>query len=221
MNGKELFTMLGELDENLVEDAWTEESGYTIIDESGPLHFLKIAAATAACVAAVTVGIYGFMRFNPGNVYSPNENDSFNSDGVYLPNESNSLDISISANSNPESSEISDIDEKPPQEKENPINIVDGNTDGLGDAEKLDNYDYAVIYVDETNASEENPISICIYGHGGDDRENAKCVSETIQITGTGRYTIRYSRLWGAGTQNILVIDPINESLLLKGKWLP
>lgn len=214
--------MLGELDENLVEDAWTEESGHiTIVDEPAPLRFLKIAAAAAACVAAVTVGIYGFMRFNPGNVYSPNENDSFNSGGVYLPNESNGLDISISVNSNSESSEPSDIDEKPPQEKENPINIVNGNTDGLVDAEKLDNYDYAVIYVDETNASDENPISICIYGHGGDDRENANCVSETIQITGTGRYTIRYTRLWGAGTQNILVIDPINESLLLKGKWLP
>lgn len=217
MNGKELFTLLGELDENLVEDAWTEESGYTIIDEYGPLHFLKIAAAAAACVAAVTVGIYGFMRFNSGNVYLPNESDS----NVYLPNKNNSLDISISVSSNSESSEASDTDEEPPQEKENSINIVNDNTNEFGDAEKLDNYDYAVIYIDETNASEDAPISVCIYGYGGDNRENAKCVSETIQITGTGRYTIQYSRLWGAGTYNILVIDPINENLLLKGNWLP
>ncbi len=213
--------MLGELDENLIEDAWTEESGFTIIDEHGPLRFLKIAAAAAACVAAVTVGIYGFMRFNPGNVYSPNENDSFNSGGVYLPGENNSLDISISVSSNSESSEQSDIDEKPPQEKENPINIVNDNTNEFGDAEKLDNYDYAVIYVDETNASEEAPISVCIYGYGGDNRENAKCVSETVQITGTGRYTIQYSRMWGAGTYNFLVVDPIDENMLLKGNWLP
>lgn len=209
--------MLGELDENLVEDAWTEESGFTIIEEHRALRFPKIAAA--ACAAVIIAGVCGFVRFNSGSVYPPNESEN----SVYFPAANSGSDIGVNASSNPESSETSDTDEEPPQEKENPINIVNNNTNGFGDAEKLDNYDYAVIYVDETNASDENPISVCIYGYGGEekDRKNAKCVSETIQITGTGRYTIRYSRSWGAGTWNYIVIDQASEDLILNGNWLP
>lgn len=71
-NGKQLFELLGELDENMVEDAWLEHGEEVIImEQKSPLRFVKIAAGIAAAIAIVGGGIYGFNRYKNSLGYSP------------------------------------------------------------------------------------------------------------------------------------------------------
>ncbi len=70
-NGKQLFELLGELDENMVEDAWLEHGEEVIImEQKSPFRFVKIAAGIAAAVAIVGGGIYGFNRYKNSLGYS-------------------------------------------------------------------------------------------------------------------------------------------------------
>lgn len=206
MNGKDFFELLGNLDEDIVEDAWTEESGIvTIIEERSPLSFWKIAAAAAACIALITVGVYSSLKLRPDDVVSPGE-----SDVTYI-------ESSSAESSETESNVHGNISKIPP----NPENtIVIGETNL---AEKQDNEDYAVIYVAETNASEDTPIYITIYAfyYGA---EEDKPVSETVKITGSGEYNVHYTRPWGAGTMNCLRIkfgDDFTFDPILNGTWIP
>lgn len=76
-NGKELFKLLGDLDEEMVEDAWAEHGEEVIIMERrSPLGFVKIAAAAAAAILVVGGGIYGFTRFKNSFGVSPGASES-------------------------------------------------------------------------------------------------------------------------------------------------
>lgn len=72
MNGKELFKLLGDLDENMVEDAWAEhDDEVIIIEQKSPMRFVKIAAAAAAGIAVLAGGFYGYTRLRNSVGYSP------------------------------------------------------------------------------------------------------------------------------------------------------
>lgn len=96
-NGKELFKLLGDLDENMVEDAWAEHGEEVIIMENrSPLRFVKIAAAAAA-IAVVGGGIYGFTKFKNSVGFSPAASE-FSEDGSSAAEEfSERIDIDFSA----------------------------------------------------------------------------------------------------------------------------
>lgn len=71
-NGKQLFELLGDLDENMVEDAWLDHGEEVIImEERSPFRFVKIAAGIAAAVAIIGGGIYGFNRYRNSIGFSP------------------------------------------------------------------------------------------------------------------------------------------------------
>lgn len=71
-NGKQLFELLGDLDENMVEDAWLDHGEEVIImEERSPFRFVKIAAGIAAAVAIIGGGIYGFNRYRNSVGFSP------------------------------------------------------------------------------------------------------------------------------------------------------
>lgn len=83
MNGKDFFELLGDLDEDIVEDAWTEESGIvTIVEKRSPLSFLKIAAA-AACIALMAAGVYGFLKART-DITDPNDPDSSYGESAFV-----------------------------------------------------------------------------------------------------------------------------------------
>lgn len=72
MNGKELFTLLGDLDEELVEDAWAEHDDEVIIlEDRSPMRFVKAAAAVAAGIAVLAGGFYGYTKLRHSAGYSP------------------------------------------------------------------------------------------------------------------------------------------------------
>lgn len=71
-NGKQLFELLGDLDENMVEDAWLDHGEEVIImEERSPFRFVKIAAGIAAAIAIVGGGIYGFNKYKNSIGFSP------------------------------------------------------------------------------------------------------------------------------------------------------
>lgn len=71
-SGKELFKLLGDLDEEMVEDAWAEHGEEVIImEQRSPFRFVKIAAAAAAAILVVGGGIYGFTKFKNSFGFSP------------------------------------------------------------------------------------------------------------------------------------------------------
>lgn len=70
--GKQLFELLGELDENMVEDAWAEhDEEVIIIEQKSPMRFVKAAAAIAAGIVVVAGGFYGYSRLRNVVGYSP------------------------------------------------------------------------------------------------------------------------------------------------------
>ena len=71
-NGKQLFELLGDLDENMVEDAWLDHGEEVIImEERSPFRFVKTAVGIAAAVAIIGGGIYGFNRYRNSVGFSP------------------------------------------------------------------------------------------------------------------------------------------------------
>lgn len=76
--GKELFELLGGLDEDIVEDAWTKKGGKIMLNKRGYIGKTIIAAAAVFAVAA---GIFGAYKLNgirsagsePGVILSPSD----------------------------------------------------------------------------------------------------------------------------------------------------
>lgn len=103
-NGKQLFELLGELDENMVEDAWLEHGEEVIImEQKSPFRFVKIAAGIAAAIAIIGGGIYGFNRYKNSLGYSPAAGISDESDAEEFsePDEVSEPEISASEISEP------------------------------------------------------------------------------------------------------------------------
>lgn len=212
-NGKQLFELLDELDEDIVEDAWTKEN--RLLSKTVPknvsenknnrtTHFLKITASAAACAAIAAVVITGLSVVANRNSLGVD---------IVLPGSS------VSENLTPKPK----LDTNPLTLTENTIDITGGNNQKNDPiiAEKTDDYDYAALYINETNASEDEPAYISIYGCIGEDAEKTECVSETVRVTRSGVYVIKYTCPREKGTFSVLNIDTDSENLVLKGKWLP
>lgn len=202
--GKEFFELIENIDEDIVEDAWAEKSGkISIVEARTPLGIFRDIAAAAACIAVIAVGIYGFLKIKTIDV-TPGESgtsyaESFDSTGS---------DAASSAS-------------KVQPDSPNAIAFSEMNR-----AEKSDNENYAVVYINETNAREDMPIYITVYSLLDNWIED-RPVSDTVKVTGSGEYTLHYTGLRGAGSINYLRIEAGDEwenfEIIpsLKGTWIP
>lgn len=221
MNGKAFFELLGDLDEDIVEDAWTEETGIVgIIEERSPLSFLKIAAAAAACIALMTVGVYGFFKART-LIADPNASDSSYSENSEESSDAESSltkeDIKFTA--------LERYGEHAPQielAKEAPGFSV----------QKTDSMNFAVFNVEETNATEEKPVYIMVCCSDSSDFDFIDQVSEKIIITGPGKYVAHYDRKYPVLSMSCIYVETCVEKygdggysqfsgLIMKGHWMP
>lgn len=245
MKSKELFMLIDQIDRRFVEEAWEgdEESGkpIEIVLERSPFHAIKFAAAVAACIVMFGAGFFTIANIRTGEPYQPGSSGAAESPGSSseseLSSDTDSEDsISESSDTSSESgnvSDLSDVDGSDEFSKQG-VYRLDNMVIPYGEVvrteivEKTDNYDYAVIYVDETNATEENPIIADIrrvdeFGNIG------VVVSEKIAITGRGKYGFYYTELRGAGSGCILTLEndfketfnKDKSDLRIVGTWTP
>ena len=233
MNGKDFFELLGDLDEDIVEDAWTEKSGIvTIVEERSPLSFLKIAAAAAACIALMTVGVYGALKFRHNDIVPPSD-----SDVTYI-------ESSLAESSESESSSEENSDAENPRSEEDikftaleryganaPYIDVKQFNPGFS-VQKFDSINFAVFNVERTNATEDKPvyITVCCSDYSGFDFIDP--VSEKIKITGPGKYVARYEEKFPALSMSYIYVETCGEEygdggyiefdgLIIEGQWMP
>lgn len=245
MKSKELFMLIDQIDRRFVEEAWEgdEESGkpIEIVLERSPFHAIKFAAAVAACIVMFGAGFFTIANIRTGETYQPGSSGAaespVSSSESELSSDTGSEDsISESSDTSSESgnvSDLSDVDGSDEFSKQG-VYRLDNMVIPYGEVvrteivEKTDNYDYAVIYVDETNATEENPIIADIrrvneFGQIGD------VVSERLYITGRGKYGFYYTELRGAGSGCILTLEndfketfnKDKSDLKIVGTWIP
>ncbi len=203
MKAEDLFMAIHEIDEDMVEDAWTENDTVVILSESRPFSFWKTATAVAACFAAVISGIFCFTKLKPGDVTSPDSSASF----------------AASSQLSENSSFHSIIDS--PVLTDNQILFDDTHTDKNFYAEKT-NYDgFATLNIEETNATHANPVYLVIYS--GDSLSDENALSNAVCITGPGKYGVYYNRMYDTDSVYRVTIDsiPDNFKLVLKGTWKP
>ena len=243
MKSKELFMLIDQIDKRFVEEAWEgdEEDGKVIevVLERSPFHAIKFAVAVAACIVLFGAGFFTIAKIRTGYQFLPDNSGA--AESINHSSETESSDSTVSENSDTSSEdeaqsnisnvegEISDIYEFVKKGKYTMDYHLPYGTELVSEiVEKDDNYDYAVIYVDETNATEEHPI-IALINQVDLDGKILDTVSEELQITGRGRYGLYYNRPYGAGTLNQLaVINLYDEELSLKGEelrlvgtWIP
>lgn len=203
-NGKEFFELLENIDEDIVEDAWSENSGkITIIEMRTPLGIIRDIAAAAACIAVIAAGIFGFLKIK--NIEA-------------VPGESGtSYTESFDSTGSGAASGVSKVQPDSP----NAVGFSEMNR-----AEKSDNENYAVVYVEKTNANEDIPMYITVYSFLDNWIED-RPVSDTVKVTGPGEYTLHYTGLRGAGSINSLSIEAGDEwenfeiIPFLEGTWIP
>ena len=185
MKAEELAMLINEIDEDMVEDAWTENGTTIIISESRPLSFWKIAVTAAACFAAVIAGVFCFTFPKQGEPISP-----FPADSSYS--------------------------EAPPTFADDNVILYDEvHTDNKFFAEKLGDNNFAMLYIEETNATVEVPAFVTVYDSDG------KAVTETVRIVGSGRYGVYYKQQRSTGDTCRLTIYGLPEGIALKGTWIP
>lgn len=227
MNGKDLFELLGDLDEDIVEDAWapdedivddawTQESrAVMIIEERSPMSFWKAAFLAAAAVCILTVGIFGGLKLHG------------------IQSAESSSDIS------PSSSDVYD--------KLNSV-VTDGhkfNTEFMSDPSsdilytdpviKTDDKNYAVVHISFPNSSKDEHIVLHIrverkeYLYDGGiyllGKYKLTPVGEIIVTESKEQtYRIDYKENAAAGDEYVLGLYTTRESGELvhaEGEWLP
>lgn len=187
MKAEELAMIINEIDEDMVEDAWTENGTTIIISESIPLSFWKVTAAAAACFVAVIAGVFCFT----------------------IPKHEEPVP------SYPADSSYSESDTSPTLVEDNIILYDEAHTDNKFFAEKLNDNNFAMLNIEETNATAENPAFITIYDSDG------KAVTETVRIIGSGRYGVYYRQQWSMEDTCCLTVSGLPEGIVLKGTWTP
>ena len=247
MKSKELFMLIDQIDKRFVEEAWEgdEEDGKVIevVLERSPFHAIKFAAAVAACIALFGVGLFTIANIRTSEPFLPNSGAG---DSPFSSVESESSESSSSESSdiNDTSSDIGDISnvESEITNIDEPIDEfnkqgkykLDGVIIPYGEiieyevAEKADNLDYAVIYVDETNATEEQPLVAFIVSVDYETGAREDVICEKVYITGRGKYGFYYTELRGAGSMCALYFEndfkeTLNGSNAIKivGTWTP
>lgn len=236
MRSKDLFMLIDQIDRRFVEEAWEGdlESGKTveIVLERSPFYAIKFAAAVAACIMLFGAGFFTIANIRTNDPFAqPSSSGAAESPGSPSESDSSSESGEIS-----ESSDVSTVTsfDKPEEEfNKQGIYKLENLYIGYGDivqtkvVEKIDNYDYAVIYVDETNATEEHPLAVSIF-RVDEDGKICDLISEKKYITGRGKYGFYYNTLRGAGSPCILCLEndfkETNDEwydIRLIGSWSP
>lgn len=228
MNGKDFFELLGDLDEDIVEDAWTEESNaVTIIEERSPLNFFKIAAAAAACIAVMTAGVYGFSKMKPADVSIPAESGSSYSESSDTESESSeSSNDSFVSKVDEKFAELERLENHPDGNYAPPIILIEENLNPC--VQKYDETDFAVINVERTNASEDKPVYITVCDATFSGFNFRVPVSEKIKITGPGKYVARYTKPYPIDSISYLYAETYGDGessqlnrIIVEGSWMP
>ena len=215
MNAKELFILIDKIDPKFVEEAWSggieSEEPVKVVLEHNSSPFIRLAAAAAACVimfgAGMFVGIkfFGGVSVLPGSQPEDSSSDSESNTGDYEIIDSNSTDKDI------EKVMLFDFNFIMLKGKATSADYSIG--------EKQDNLDYALLNIENTDASRDNPIIAYICD------ENKIVHSETIEITGNGEYRIYYDGLRGAGAPCVLWMELPGDSdanrIACAGTWSP
>lgn len=186
MKVEELAMIINEIDEDMVEDAWTENGTTIIISESRPLSF-RTVAITAACFAAVIAGVFCFTIPKHGEPVPPYPADS----------------------------SYSESDTPPTFVEDNVILYDEAHTDKKFFAEKSNDNNFAMLNIEETNATVENPVLLTVCG------EDGSSVSATVRIIGSGRYGVYYKHQRSTGDTCCLTVSGLPEGIVLKGTWTP
>ena len=211
--------LMDNIDEQFVEEAWEggieSEKPVKVFFEHKPSPVIRLAAAAAACVlmfgAGMFVGIkfFGSVPVLPGSEAEGSSSDSETNTDDNESNDSESTDSDI------EKLGFSDIHFVMLKEK--------AMSSDYSIAEKEDNLDYALLNIENTDATEDNPIIayICSGTEGG----HKNYISETIEITGPGEYKIHYAGLRGAGAICVLWMELPDDSdayqVICAGAWSP
>lgn len=244
MKSKELFMLIDQIDRRFIEEAWEgdEESGkpIEIVLERSPFHAIKFAAAVAACIVLFGAGFFTIANIRTGEPFLPGSSGAAESPDYSSESEISSEDTSpedSSSESSDTSSDSGDVSGTVDYDGSNEFDkqgeyvlddfIVYGDITRTEVVEKTDNFDYAVIYVDETNATEEQPIIARI--HRADEYGNiGDVISEILYITGRGKYGFYYTVPRGAGSLCVLTLEndfkeTLDEKYDLKiiGTWIP
>ncbi len=223
MKSEELFKLIDQIDRRFVEEAWEGDidsgKAVEIILERRPIHAIKFAAAVAACILVFGAGIFTIANVRTNIMsQSGSAGESISADGSMSESSSESSSINESVHS----SNVSGSNENVKIGKE----TLNYEFDRRGTitsciVEKKDNLNYAVIYVDETDASEESPILAKIY-NVTTDGDIDKSISEKVCITGRGIYEFHYTTLRGAGSRCVLCLEREDESpARILGTWEP
>ncbi len=234
MKSRELFMLIDQIDRRFVEEAWegSEDSGKAveIVLERSSFHAVKYIAAVAACIVLFGVGFFTIANIRMNDPFRPNDSEisSENSGSA-----SSSYTSSESSDTGSES-ESSDIESVEPIDEFDKLGkyaldctLASGRSTVGEIVTKMDNYEYAVIYVDETNASEDDPIIVTILSvneHG----QISDAISESLYITGRGKYGFYYTELRGAGAPCVLLLErkgtldnEESDFLRIIGTWVP
>ncbi len=232
MKSRELFMLIDQIDRRFVEEAWegSEDSGKAIeiVLERRPFHAVKYIAAVAACIVLFGVGFFTIANIRMNDPFRPNYSEiSTENSGSASSSGTSSESSSISSEN-----ESSDIESVEPIDEFDKTGMYaldftmfpDEQVTFSETMEKGDNYNYAVIFVDETNATEENPIIARIWSVDVNG-ERKDPVSEELFITGRGKYGFYYTELRGAGSMCVLALEVKNkadyEPLKIVGTWVP
>lgn len=212
MNNEQFFMLINEIDQDMAEDALVggEKNSENIPAKKSSPAIVKSAIAAAACMAVLAAGIFFVYRNRGIDIIEP---------------ESSGFDIELTE-SNTEALISYDTTENSP-ESEGYVFEFDYKNGAFNFPrceEKTSNDAYAVIYIKDTSADEDNPVSLSVYSAKIDDDgflTPNQCISETIKITAAGEYKIYYNGLRDAGSLKFLYPEADFEGAWLWGTWIP
>ncbi len=221
MNSKELFMLIDEIDERFIDEAWnsTESESFDEIDyenrrgvkvvmERRPFRAIGYAL-TAACFLLLGAGGMALINLLTVNGIQPNSS---------MERPSSYVGSSTSSDSSEDSSlpqdVISDIETTGNYELQ--FFLPPGGSGWSEETEKLNNLGYAEIVITETKATPMRPIYVQILK--STPKAGMEPLSESIAITGTGTYRIKYTTLRGAGSYSYLYLEYPNRNI--NGEYL-
>lgn len=226
MKTEDLINAFGDIDDDLFAEPDDAEEAVEIRIEYEKPHISLIRIA-AACFAVMAAGMFAVIK------YRINEGQSIDSStnaGDIPSYESSSVSVIESSGSSVTEEEIKFTALERYGENVPLIQLTQGEPDYC--VQKTDSADFAVFDIEDTNATEENPVYfiVCCADYSGFDFFNP--VSKKIAITGPGKYIARYDKKYPALSMSYIYAETCGESygdggygeldgLEIKGTWMP
>ncbi len=238
MNGKNFFELLGDLDEdivedawaldeNILEDAWTKESEAIIIEERRPLPLWRTTIFTAAAICILTAGIFGALKLH--GIQSAGSNPEISAS--YISNDSNSIGDKLDSEIN-EINKLAKLNSVIINGNEFNTILLDPDSDVIytDPVIKTDDQNFAALHIAFKNTSEHFTLHITVsrkdylyedgkymFGKYELTRLGEIIVSENKEST----YVIDYTESAAAGDELVLGFYTSNDYITVEGKWLP